>query len=147
MEIRNFKLEDKQEFIKMCTDFYSGGATLGGIPVNQMEDTFNYIINDSSYVKGFIMEKNEKIAGYGLVFMYYSNEVGGLCGFLDEIYICPDFRGEGLGTDYLTKISKVLGKDIKGLRLEVCESNKRAIKLYNEMGFSTLDYKQLVKNL
>lgn len=147
MEIRNFKLDDKQNFINMCTDFYSGGATLGGIPTNQMEDTFNYIINDSSYVKGFIMEKDKKTAGYGLVFMYYSNEVGGLCGFLDEIYICPEYRGEGLGTDYLTKISKILGKDIKGLRLEVCESNKRAIKLYNEMGFSALDYKQLVKNL
>ncbi len=145
MTIRNFQLEDKQAFISMCNDFYNCGATLEPIKSEQMEQTFQYIIEDNSYVKGFIFEQNGEVAGYGLVFLYYSNEVGGLCGFLDEIYISPTFRGEGLGGNYLKDISSVLGEDIKGLRLEVCHTNKRAIKLYEEMGFTSLDYKQMVK--
>lgn len=147
MTIRKFKPQDKQAFIAMCKDFYTGGAALHPIPEQQMEQTFDYVLNDSQYVKGFIFDEDGEAAGYGLAFIYYSNEVGGLCAFLDEIYVSPNYRGAGFGADYLNDIAKIIGDNIKGLRLEVCHTNTRAIKLYEKMGFKHLDYMQLVKTL
>lgn len=141
------QLNDRDKFLEMCHDFYHSGAALESISREQMAQTFDYVINDSSYVKGFIFEHEEKVAGYGLVFLYYSNEVGGLCGFLDEIYVSPDFRGYGLGSNYLNQIAFVLGENIRALRLEVCRNNKRAIKLYEQSGFQLLDYQQMVKEI
>lgn len=145
MTIRKFRENDKSSFIKMCHEFYASGAALEPIPEENMNDTFDYIIKDGNYVKGFIFEKDGKTAGYGLVIVYYSNAVGGLCGLLDEIYVSPDFQGSGIGSEYLKSISTILDEEIIGIRLEVMDTNKRAIKLYEKQGFKPLDYKQLVK--
>jgi len=145
MTIRKFRENDKSDFIRMCHEFYGSGAAHGPIPEKNMTDTFDYIIKDGNYVKGFIFEKGGEIAGYGLIVVYYSNEVGGLCGLLDEIYVSPKFQGSGLGSEYLSNIASILDEELIGLRLEVMDTNKRAIKLYEKQGFKPLDYKQLVK--
>ncbi len=145
MNIRRFEETDKKDFLLMCKDFYTCGATIGEISEIQMKNTFNYILSDGTHLNGFIIEHDGETAGYGLVILFYSNEVGGLCGLLDEIYILPQFRGEGLGSSYLDEIASALNEDIIGLRLEACYSNERALKLYEDMGFKTLNYKQLVK--
>lgn len=146
LKIRRFEKKDKSDFIEMCTDFYTGGAALEAISAEQMSNTFEYIVGGGNSLNGLIIEHDGKIAGYGLVILYYSNEVGGLCALLDEIYVSPEFRGCGLGTQYIENVKDVFDEDIKGLRLEACYDNAGALKLYESMGFMHLNYKQLVKS-
>ncbi len=93
MKLRPFVPEDRTDFLDMCADFYSGEAALKPIPSAQMKATFDAVISGSPYVRGFILDQDGNAAGYGLVYPFYSNEAGGLCLMLDEIYVRPEFQG------------------------------------------------------
>ncbi|MEG2429705.1 MAG: GNAT family N-acetyltransferase, partial [Oscillospiraceae bacterium] len=148
MIIRNFSKDDRTEFLSMCKEFYTSGAANEPIPFKNMERTFEYVIKSGTHLKGLIFEEDGKVAGYGLVILFYSNEAGGLIAFLDEIFVKEAFRGKGIGHQYLEQIENYLCEDcndgdefydIVGMRLEVCDSNKGAKKLYNNMGFCPLE--------
>lgn len=147
MKLTKFTSTGREEFLNMCQDFYSGGAALESIPVEQMEVTFHKIVEGSPYVMGFFMEEDEKIAGYGMVYPFYSNEAGCLCLMLEEIYVKPEFRSHKLGTQYLEMIASTVSPEVKGLKLEICPSNERARKLYETMGFHVLNYGTMIKSL
>lgn len=147
MQLRKFISSDRADFLEMCRDFYSTGAALKPIPVTQMEHTFESAVEGSPYVMGFILEENGQSAGYGLIYPFYSNEAGGLCLMLEEIYVKPSFRGLGLGTQYLESIASAVSPEVVGLKLEICPTNNRARKLYESMGFSLLGYESMIKAL
>ncbi len=153
MKLRKFlpARSELEEFLPMCEDFYSGGATLYPIPRSQMEATFWKAANGSPYAIGYFIETEGKVAGYGLVYPFYSNEAGRLCVMLEEIYVKPEYRCQHLGTAYLEQIAEQVGTDIGepvgGLKLEICPTNERARKLYESMGFQVLGYGSMVKKL
>ena len=75
--------------------------------------------------------------GYFALTFGFSIEFGGRDAFIDELYIKPDVRDQGLGTQALTligPIAKNLG--IQALHLEVAHHNDRAQNLYMKAGFS-----------
>jgi len=147
MYLRKFIPADREEFLSMCADFYSTGAALEPIPESHMEKTFDAAVSGSPHVMGFIMEQEGACAGYGLVYPFYSNESGGLCLMLDEIYVKPDFRGQGLGRAYLETVAAASGLSPVALKLEICPKNLRARKLYESSGFSILGYDSMIKAL
>lgn len=147
MILRKFTLEDKEEFLAMCRDFYSGGAALEPIPSSRMAESFQQIVSGSPYIQGYMMIEENRIAGYGIVYPFYSNEAGGLCLMLEEIYVKPDFRGKKLGTQYLNSIAEASGEKYVGLKLEICPTNDGARRLYESQGFRVLGYGEMIKKL
>lgn len=147
MKLRLFEEQDRTAFLDMCTDFYAGGAALHPIPRAQMEQSFQQIMDGSPYIQGFLFLEEGQVAGYALVYPFYSNEMGGLCLMLEEIYIKPQFRGRGLGSQYLQQVAKAFGRPVAGLKLEVCPENEGARKLYERSGFHPLAYQSMVKTL
>lgn len=148
MNLREFSVADKAEFLEMCEDFYGpSGATLEPIPVAQMSRTFDRIVAGSPYAKGYMIEEDGLHCGYGLIYPFYSNEAGGVCLMLEEIYIKPEFRGRQLGTKYLNQIAGMFDDDVVGLKLEICPANPRARKLYESVGFHELGYRTMIKEL
>ena len=155
MKLRPFVPEDRTDFLDMCADFYSGEAALKPIPSAQMKATFDAVISGSPYVRGFILDQDGNAAGYGLVYPFYSNEAGGLCLMLDEIYVRPEFQGRGF--DGVLTVPKQLvmairgaaafGPEAVGLKLEICPRNPRARALYERSGFSVLGYDSMIKPL
>ena len=148
MKLRKFLPSDKAEFLTMCKDFYGpSGATLHPIPESQMEASFDQAAAGNPYIVGYMMELEGNIAGYGLIYPFYSNEAGGLCLMLEEIYVKPAYRGHKLGTQYLNEIAGVFGGGVTTLKLEICPANPRARKLYESMGFHELGYTSMIKEL
>ena len=145
MFLRAFEKKDKQDFIEMCLDFYSGEAVLHGIPPKNIIQTFEAIIENNPYVKGHIIEADGKIAGYGLHWLYWSNEAGGLMCFIDEIYVKGSYRGQRLGTQFLESLKESYKDSVVGFRLEVSAENDRATKLYERLGFESLYYDQMIR--
>lgn len=143
--IRDFLQTDYDFYIEKAIEFYNTDAVLSPVPTSYFEDCFANIMQGSPFVKGLILELDEKQAGYALLAISYSCEVGGLVVWIEEIYVLPEFQGRGLGKELLNYVDTEYAHT-KRLRLEVCHSNKGAIKLYEKQGYTTLDYAQMIKD-
>ncbi len=74
--------------------------------------------------------------GYVCVSFGWSIELGGMDGFVDELWIREKVRGRGMGSEALLALMKALGEaGVKALSLEVNENNVNAIRIYKRAGF------------
>lgn len=144
MLIRDFTDNDKQYYIDMAKDFYSGDATLYNVDETKLNKTYEQIINKSHHIRGLILEEDNKVIGYCLVAFIWICESGGLTVWLDELYIAENFRSKGYGSKVLQWIFEQYS-DVC-FRLEVCPKNLKAKKSYESYGFKELNYIQMVKN-
>lgn len=140
--LRSVNINDKKEYIEMTKEFYTSEAVLHSIPQEYIETTFDNLVNNTPYAKGYMIEYNGEIAGYALLAITYSNEVGGKVVWIEEIFIKEEFRGKGIGKNVFGQI-KELNKDAKRFRLEVTKENLGAIRLYENLGYENLDYLQM----
>jgi GNAT superfamily N-acetyltransferase len=58
--------------------------------------------------------------------------------FVDVVYVRPEARGRGVGTDLIRAAAEQLGSDAV-LELDVLESNAGARRLYERLGFRTVE--------
>ena len=65
--------------------------------------------------------------------------------WVEEIYVRPEFRGMGLGRALLRALPELA--PAARYRLEIEPDNARAEKLYREMGFEILPYRQMVREM
>lgn len=142
-KLRRMKPEHKEDFIRMATDFYSTDATVSEPDTARFENTFKEVIKGGS-VDGYIISKGKDICGYALVSKSWYTEVGGKIAALEELYLKPEYRNQGIGTDYL-KWAKAYytGAGAAALRLEVSRDNHKAHELYRSLGYIDLDYFQM----
>ncbi len=145
--IREFIPQDQAVFLQFSKSFYSTDAVLHPIPEEHFYKTFQQCLENSPYVRGLALLWQEKIAGYALLSFTWSNEAGGLCILLEEIYVDPAYQGLGIGNALFTYIQNTYADKAKRFRLEVTRSNQRAIQLYQRMGYSSIEYLQMVKDL
>ena len=74
--------------------------------------------------------------GYIAVTFGWSIEMGGLDGFIDELWIREKVRGRGMGSEAVQSLIKSLkSAGLMALHLEVGPENTRAQKLYRKLGF------------
>ncbi|MDO4711652.1 MAG: GNAT family N-acetyltransferase [Peptostreptococcaceae bacterium] len=141
--IRRVVQADREVFCALVDEFYHTDAVLYPIPREYIETTFEEITVSDIYAEGYLFEHEEEVAGYALITKSFSQEAGGRVIWLEEVYIRPKFQGKGIGKEFFGFIEKK--HPLKRLRLEVEYSNERAIKLYEDLGYEVLDYKQMVK--
>lgn len=65
--------------------------------------------------------------------------------WIEELYVKEQFRGKGLGSEFISFVEKNF--DFKRLRLEVEKENVRAVKMYERNGLSFLEYDQMIKDV
>jgi GNAT superfamily N-acetyltransferase len=82
-----------------------------------------------------VFEKDGALAGYALLINFWSNERGGNVLIIDEIYVAPPFRGQGIATDFMQHLMRTRFNDAVVLQLEVTPINIGARKLYERLGF------------
>ncbi len=84
------------------------------------------------------LDEKGQMIGMALYFYAYFTWVGKSL-YLDDLYVKPEYRGHGIGSELLKKIFK-LAKDegCKRLRWQVINWNTSAIDLYNKVG-ATID--------
>lgn len=142
MVFRKIKKEDVAAYVRMATDFYSSPAVLHSIPQSYIENTAKAVLDGSPLADIYIFEKNGEICGYGLLAFTHSQEAGGLACWLEEIYVCPSLRGEGVGGAFLEFIKKTV--PAARYRLEVEPDNVRVKALYHRHGFCEMGYESYV---
>ncbi len=141
MVIRPLRENDWTIYHQMVQDFYHSAAVLQPIPESHIRRAFSEIVQGSPYAKGVLLLQDEKPAGYGLLAITFSQEAGGQVWWIDELYIRPEFRGQGLGSQFLRLLEKE--STPAWLRLEIEPGNSRADALYHRLGFRTLGFQSL----
>lgn len=82
------------------------------------------------------IRQREQMIGYLALCYGYSIEFGGRDAFVDEFYIVPDARAQGIGREVIKRVMSHAAKDgLKALHLEVAPGNAQAGALYAKEGF------------
>lgn len=78
--------------------------------------------------------------GYVIVTFGWSIELGGLDGFVDEIFVRSAVRGRGIATEVLQALPKALADaGMRAIHLEVDREDSGAQRLYAKTGFKLRD--------
>lgn len=142
-KIRRIEAKDKEAFLAMSRDFYVSDAVLHNIPEEYHESCFAELMRSEDYARAYILTLGGDTAGYALLSLSYSREAGGLCLWIEELYVLPQFQGRGAAHIFF----KWLEENIPAARyrLETEPDNHKAKKLYKSLGYYPLDYEQFIK--
>jgi ribosomal protein S18 acetylase RimI-like enzyme len=84
------------------------------------------------------------IVGVALGCAFQGLEHKGASGWLEEFYVLPEFRNQGLGALMLDKFIQTARKaGWRAIDLEVAANHRRAIQLYRRNGFACLKRRRL----
>lgn len=147
MTIRALQATDFDAVLSMMEVFYASDALLIHPPVEKLSKTLTDAIAQGPYLKGYGFEVDGTLVGYGMVAMSYSTEAGGLCAWIEDIYITPAHRGKGYGSAFLTFVKETCKSQVVRIRLEAEPENARAMAVYQKQGYEILGYTQLVNEL
>lgn len=93
------------------------------------------IFGKDKFVESLVAVSEDRVVGYSLFFPYFSSFRGKLGYYLEDIYVDPEFRGNGVGKAMLKKIAhrgKLRGFD--RIDFQVLAWNEPAIRFYEGLG-------------
>jgi len=90
--------------------------------------------------RAIIAEVDGKPAGYAVFFGFYSTFQGRAGLFLEDLYVRPPLRKQGIGQALLNYVARIAWEeDCFCMRWEVLDWNKPAIDFYRRLGAVFLD--------
>lgn len=138
--------KDKEVFTSLMREFYNSHAVLHPLPDGMYDRVFQALLR-SAVGRGYLIADNDQnTAGYAVVSSAFSVEAGGEILWIEDIYLRPEFRGKGLAKEFFAFAESSFPSACR-LRLEVEKSNLSAVALYRRLGFTELDYMQMIKDL
>ena len=142
MNIRKMKFEDKSEILSMMKIFYSSELVFTNGSDEIFNTDFETCINNSPYLDGYVFTQEETIMGYAMIAKSFSTEFGKQCIWFEDLYIKPEYRGNGIAPRFLQYIKELYPECV--YRLEVEQENTHATHVYKKQGFSSLPYQEMV---
>ncbi|OGH21238.1 MAG: hypothetical protein A2958_01925 [Candidatus Levybacteria bacterium RIFCSPLOWO2_01_FULL_38_13] len=101
---------------------------------------------DRKFVELYVAERDGKIIGYAIYNKAFSVEFDGMYGEIDEIYIKPEYRNQGIGSKFIKCIEEISKKNkFHALFLVSTTGNTKAHRLYKKLKFKTLPQIGFVK--
>ena len=98
------------------------------------------LLEGSPYGAVYLMGPARAPMGYVVLTFSWSLELGGMDGFIDEIYLRPAVRGRGIALETLHSLRKTMqSAGVMALHLEVDRENVDAQKLYRRARFELRD--------
>lgn len=119
---------------EMVRDYYLGDGYTYEPDIH--DRALDELCQGNPFIVGWVMEAEGTIAGYVAVTLGFSILYGGFDGFIDEIYVKPEFRGRGFGTKALAFVEEdAKARGLRRLYLEVTHHNTAARALYERLGY------------
>ena len=104
--------------------------------------SFDEILKEGPYFKGFLFEEDENVVGFGQISFRFGSEVAGIECWFEDLYVKEAYRNKGICGGFIDYIKANF--PAARYRLEVEEENVGAVALYKKKGFCFLPYKQMI---
>ena len=141
--IRAMTEADREAVLEMMRVFYASPAVLSNGSEEIFRSDVDACVGDSPYLEGYVMESDAGILGYAMVAKSFSTEFGKPCIWIEDLYMQPQARGQGIGSAFFAYLSSKYPDCV--FRLEAEAENEGAVRLYERCGFSVLPYLELKK--
>lgn len=129
--------DDIETLIGFMRDFYAESGF--DLVQPRAAAAFEALIGRPDLGRIWLMEQEGQAAGYIVVTFVFTMEHGGVAGVIDDFYVRPESRGEGLGTAALAAVRRVcLDLGLRAMRVEVGADNEVARAVYRGAGFEPL---------
>jgi len=137
--IRKMEQRDREEVLKMMRVFYDSPAVLHTSSDRVLRQDIEDCLSDMPLIEGFVFEENGELAGYAMTAMCYTTEYGGLCVWVEDLYLKPEYRHQGLATAFFEQLPKRYPSAVR-FKLEVEEENESAVQAYRKSGYEISEY-------
>jgi len=134
--IRKIQLKDKKHWEKL----YKGYANFYKVEMNDniLQTVWKWLNDSNHELKGLGYEINGKIVGLAHYRKLLSPLKGRYIGYLDDIFVDPEYRGKKIGRKLLEKIKEISKSNGWNLiRWQTDEDNFTAKKLYDKVAKKT----------
>ena len=133
LTFRPITAADETDFYTMAEEFYHSDAVLHPIPAEYHRRAFAEMMRSGQYLSGYIFTDGDNTAGFAVTNRMMQHEAGGVMVWVEDLYIRPAYRGQGLGSRFLAWLEEQLRGD--------------AQELYYRLGYENLNYLQMIKRL
>lgn len=145
-EIVKMQESDREAVMEMVEHFYHSPAVSHPVAFETLLRTFTSAVSGDQGLEGFTLREDGKIVGFAYITEFFACEVGGKTIMIEEIYLKEEVRGKGYASCFFRWVFEKYSY-AKRFRLEVSKDNPGVIKLYERLGFTTLDYGQMVRDV
>lgn len=142
--IRKMILQDKEEVFRMMRVFYDSPAVEHTAPDEILKKDIEDCLSDMPYLDGFVIEQSGELIGYAMTAISYTTEYGGLCVWLEDLYIKPEYRHTGKAREVFAFIEAYYPHAVR-FKLEVEPENISAVKCYQKYGYHVSPYAEMTK--
>jgi len=140
------QISDLDQILVLIHDFYQHFE----YPYKEAEKrlTLEELFSTPMAGRIWLIQKNQNVVGYVYLSFYFSLEFGGRTAFIDELFVLPNYRGQGIGSKVINLIEKrCVELNFKAIHLESEITNKGATTLYLKLGFMDYNRRLLTKKL
>ena len=134
--IRDIQLKDKKEWIKL----YRGYADFYKVEMNNkiLQTVWNWLHDKNHEVNGIVYEVNGSIVALAHYRKMPSPLRGQDIGFLDDLFVDPEYRGQKIGEKLINKMKEISkSKSWSLVRWITRDDNARAKSLYDRVSEKT----------
>jgi diamine N-acetyltransferase len=136
VEIRDAKPPDLPALLRMMRSLAEQPPVIA-FDDDEVRGALEKFLSDADLGRAWLLWLGEKPVGYVILTLGYSFEFRGRDGFVDELYIEPEFRRRGLGRramEFLERKARELG--VNAMHMEVDRGNEAAAELYRRAGYA-----------
>jgi len=95
----------------------------------------DHLFGAAPCIEAIVVEDAKKIVGFALFFTSYSTFKTNPGIYLEDLFVLPDYRGQGVGKALLARLAQiVVERQWKRLNWSVLDWNQPAIAFYRRMG-------------
>ena len=130
--IRNIQIKDKDEW----RELYQGYANFYKVKISKitLDTVWNWLLDQNHELSGLVYEINNKLVAIAHYRRMPSPLRGKDIGFLDDLYVHPDFRGRKIGEEIINKLNHISQEKGWGLiRWITRNDNHNAKSLYDRV--------------
>ncbi|OMP76436.1 MULTISPECIES: GNAT family N-acetyltransferase [unclassified Chitinophaga] len=130
------RLMDAEELTIMSMELYTEISSRKDFTENKIVATLRFYEQHSNMGEVLMIECNGGLAGYSVIFRFWSQEYGGLMVGVDELYIKKKYRRLGTAKQFIDLLidSERMHPQFAGIELEAHYSNTLALKLFSSLG-------------
>ncbi len=139
IDLRAAKPEDCEqlfELIKALAEYEKLSHVVTGSAVALQEDLFG----SRRYAEVIVAETQGQLVGFALFFHNYSTFLTKLGIYLEDIFVLPEYRQNGIGKALLTRVAQIaVERNCGRLEWSVLDWNAPALGFYERMNASVLE--------